>query len=386
MPDVQPPEEYVRLLADLVAIDSTNPDLVPDGAGELAVAEYVEQWLGSHGIKAVVDEFQPTRANVVATVDGPGEGKLLFNAHMDTVGVIGMEDPLVPTVRDGRLYGRGSADTKAGLAGAMWATREAHRGGWPGGTLVFAGVADEEAGSLGTERLIAAGHAEVDAVVVIEPTAESLINCHKGQIWLQIDVTGHAAHGSSFAEGVDAIAKAGLILAAVDRHARDLVSGPGHPVLGPGSIHASTIRGGQEISSYPDRCTIRLERRSVPGDTPDTVVAELQALIDEVAAADPAVKATVHATFWRSSLDQPPDLPIVTLVGDAYEGVVGKRPSIAGAAGWTDSALHFDDGKPSVVFGPNGAGAHGMVEWVDLASAWRATQTLVAVTQRFAAG
>jgi acetylornithine deacetylase len=289
----------VELLSGLVAIDSINPDLVPGGAGESELAAFCWDWLIDRGCEVHRQSTgRPGRENVVAVVGGSGGGRaLMLNAHMDTVGVSGMDHPHDPQVRDGRLYGRGALDTKGGLAAFMLAVASVVKGGLRGDVILTA-VVDEEFASIGTEAVLRDWRA--DGALVAEPTSLDLATCHKGFVWLEVETTGTAAHGSRPEEGVDAIAKMGSVLAGVDALAARLARGPGHPLLGTGSVHASLISGGQELSSYPARCRLALERRTIPAETSEEALAEIEALLDEIQTADPSFHAHARVTFARA--------------------------------------------------------------------------------------
>ncbi|MDX6541718.1 MAG: acetylornithine deacetylase, partial [Gaiellales bacterium] len=242
------------LVADLVAIDSVNPDLVPGGAGELEIARFIGAWLERAGVEVRVDEIVPGRANVIGRARGRGGGRtLLLNGHTDTVGHDGYERPLEPRREGDRLYGRGSFDMKGGTAAALWACARAVELELAG-DVVVAAVCDEEFASIGTQAI--ADEISADAAIVTEPTALAVCIAHKGFVWLEVEVTGRAAHGSQVELGIDAIAKSGRVLTGIEDLGQELASGAGHPLLGTGSLHASLIAGGQELSSYPERCLV----------------------------------------------------------------------------------------------------------------------------------
>ena len=294
-------DELVPLLRQLVAIDSVNPSLVPAGAGEAEIARFVANWFTGHGIAPTLEEVSTGRPNVIAIVDGGNSGRtIILNAHLDTVGVAGTDKAFSATVENGRLFGRGAMDTKGGLAAFMLATAAAAERQLEG-KVIFTGVVDEEFASLGTESL--AARFQADAAIVAEPTALEIAICHKGFAWLEIETSGVAAHGSKFEQGVDAITKMGKFLCALEELSGLLETGPRHPILGPASVHASLIDGGQELSSYPATCKLSLERRTLPGETPEAVGAEIQALIDRLSAVDPDFRATARLTFSREPLD-----------------------------------------------------------------------------------
>jgi acetylornithine deacetylase len=357
----------IDLLRDLVRINSVNPDLVPGAAGETEIAAFCADWLSSRGFDVHRHEQTPGRPSIVGIARGSGGGKtLMLNGHTDTVTIAGYAgDALDAKIADGRIWGRGSGDMKAGVAAMMVA---AHRalGRKLRGDILVACVADEENASLGSEEV--ARHYRPDAVIVTEPTDLELIVTHKGFVWFDVTVEGRAAHGSRPDEGVDAIAKAGRFLVALDDHAKALLGRQPYPRLGPGSIHASIIRGGEEMSSYPARCTIRIERRTIPGETPATVRAEIEALLARCRAADPAFAASLTQGLARDPLVDPGPSEIVRLVEEAAAARLKQKPKSVGTAGWTDSAIFNALGVPSLLFGHIGGGFHSEAEWADIAS------------------
>jgi acetylornithine deacetylase len=177
-----------------------------------------------------------------------------------------------------------------------------------------------------------------------------------------------AAHGSRPDLGVDAIARMGRVLVELDKLDQALRSHPTHKWLGSGSLHAALINGGQELSSYPDRCTLSIERRTIPGETQDTVEAEVQEIIRQLKYSDPNFKAEVHITLERPPMETPEDSPIVKVVKESAKKVLKHDIEIAGVPFWTDAATLWAAGIPSILFGPSGAGAHAIEEWVDLQS------------------
>ena len=265
----------LEILFELIRIESVNPTLVSGGAGEQAIAEFLSGFLKSEGIRSELQRVAPGRFNVVAAVQGSRPGpRVLLNGHLDTVSIAGMKQPLVPVLKDGRVYGRGSQDMKGGLAAAVSAllALSRHREDWQG-EVVLAAVADEEDLSLGTSWLLRHWPKErpFDFALVLEPTDLQVATAHKGFAWVEVATRGKAAHGSRPAEGVDAIRLMGQVLGHLDRLDRDLQRRPFHPLLGSGSLHASLIQGGRQWSSYPDRCRLKYERRTVPPQTRATV-------------------------------------------------------------------------------------------------------------------
>jgi acetylornithine deacetylase len=376
-------DEVAALTAELVAIDSTNPDLVPGGAGEVEIARFVAGWLESAGLDVELRELGPRRANVMAIARGSGGGHtLMLNAHMDVVGAGDMGEPWTPRMDGTRLYGRGAYDMKASLAAIMLAGRDAAKRDLRGDVMITA-VADEEYASIGVQDVVR--HMAADAAIVAEPTGLDLCVAHKGFVWLEVETRGVASHGSLPAEGVDAIAKMGPVLTGLADLDRELRSRPGHPLLGPSSIHASLIRGGQELSTYPARCVLSIERRTIPGETIAEVEGQIAAILAAAGAADSSFQAELRTLLVREPFSVGLDQPIVDLARRHLAQVTGRDPEIVGAGGWMDSAFLAAAGIPTVIVGPDGEGAHADVEWVDLMSATRTADTLLGIIGEFCA-
>jgi acetylornithine deacetylase len=370
------PAEVEELLAELVSIDSVNPALVEGGAGEVEIARFVAGWAEEAGLAVEIVEPVAGRPSVVATAPGRGGGRsLMLNAHLDTVGVAGMAAPHDPRVQDGRLYGRGSYDMKGGLAACMLATAAARHAGLPGDVLLAA-VSDEEHSSIGVQAVVE--RFRTDACVVTEPTSLRVCVAHKGFAWWRITAQGRAAHGSRPDLGSDAISRMGPVLTGLAELDRSL-EGRTHPLVGRASVHASLIEGGQELSSYPERCVLDVERRTLPGEAGETVAAELDRLL---AGGDhDALEGEV--TLVRQPFEVDGDEAIVAVVREQAAAVIGHEPETMGHTAWMDAAFTQAAGIPTVVFGPDGAGAHEMEEWVNLASVEACARTLLATAAEF---
>jgi acetylornithine deacetylase len=369
-----------RLLAELISIDSSNPDL-GDGAGESEIAGFVAQWFRDNGVDAIIhDTGIEQRPNVIGRVSGGDGPTLMLNGHLDTVGVGGHIKPFTPRVEGRRMYGRGSMDTKGGLAALMIATARAAAEG-VNGAVLFTGVADEEFASFGTEAI--ARDFSADAAIVTEPSQLGVTVAHKGFEWFEVEVTGFAAHGSMPDIGIDAITKMGKVLVAIEELGARLASGPSHTLLGSGSIHASLITGGQEASSYPRSSILTVERRTIPGETTLGTTEELRSILDTIAAGDPDFNAVLRHTMSRRPYEIAADHPFVELTCTAAEEVLGHPPDIAGHSGWMDTAILGAAGIPSVVLGPIGDGLHGDIEWVDLDSVHQMADIVTGIIRRF---
>jgi acetylornithine deacetylase len=377
-------DPLVRLLADLVAIDSVNPALVPGGAGEGQVADRCAQELKAIGLDVSVREAAPGRPNVVAVLEGAGPGRsLLLCGHVDTVGVAGMAAPFDPVVRHGRMYGRGTQDMKGGVAAILAAVRALADSRLAAGRVLVALVSDEEHLSLGADALVREWTA--DAAVVTEPTDLTIAVGHKGFAWVEVEVRGRAAHGSRPREGRDAILRMGRVLSGLERLDRALQDRPEHPLLGTGSLHASLIQGGRELSSYPDRCVLQAERRLLTDEPVASALDEVRALIATLVELDPELEAEARLVFGRPAYETPAGHPLPSLLEEALVRL-GRPAQRGGATFWTDAAILGHAGIPSVVFGPGGAGLHGLEEYVRLDEVAACRDALVALARAFCAG
>ena len=374
-------DELERLLSDLVSINSINPDLVPGSPGEAEIANYIADWLKLAGLEVELQGSVAGRPNVVGIARGTGGGKtLLLNAHMDTVGVAGMPDGHQPRIDGGRLYGRGSYDMKGGVAACMLAIAEARKKNLRG-DVIFTGVIDEEYASLGTMDLAKRLHA--DGAIVAEFTELQLILAHRGFVWLEVETIGKAAHGSRPDLGVDAIVKMGKFLTQMESLDQTLRSNPTHPLLGSGSLHASLIQGGQELSSYPERCVLSVERRTLPGETPEAVEGEFLQIVQNLQQSDASFHAVLRRGIDRAPLETREDADIVQALQAASVKVLNHPSQIAGVQFWTDAAVLSAAGIPSVLFGPSGSGAHAVEEWVDLSSVKTCAEIYLATAMEF---
>jgi acetylornithine deacetylase len=377
-------QDTIDLLKELVAIDSQNPSLVPGAAGESQIAAYVADWAKGAGLTAEIMEETPGRPSVVvrsgASSGASSARSLLLCGHLDTVGVSEMSDPLSPVVRGDRLYGRGAYDMKGGLAAALIACREAARRGLD---VIVAAVADEEHSSLGVQEVLR--HVRADAAIVTEPTELTVATAHRGFVWTEISVAGVAAHGSRPHLGVDAIMKTGPVLTALD-DLNERLRGREHPRLGRGFVHASLIGGGREESTIPDSCTLTIERRTLPGETTEDTERDVAGLLDRCRAADPALRVSSRTTLARAPFEVADDEPIVRAVARAAEATTGKPAELAGASYWADAAFIAAAGIPTVLFGPDGDGAHAREEWVSLPGTVACAGALIAAATDFCGG
>lgn len=359
----------IQLLKELIAIDSVNPSLVPGGAGETEIAGRVADELRSFGADTVIREAAPGRPNVVGILDRGAGKSLMLCGHSDTVGVEGMAAPFDPVERDGKVFGRGAQDMKGGVASILGAARVlAER--LRAGKLVVAIVADEEYASIGAEAV--AKEWVADAAVVCEPTDLVVGVGHKGFEWVEVTTEGVAAHGSRPEDGVDAIAMMGRVLTGLEALERKFIAGKPHPLLGRPSVHASLIAGGRELSTYPDRCALSIERRTVTGEDREILEREIESLLDDLRR-DPRFRATSRFLFHRA--------PYLTPEKHELPRLLGAKQ--AAMSFWTDAAILGAAGMASVIFGPGGAGLHGVEEYVRADEVIACRDALVAAALQF---
>jgi len=364
------------LLAELVGVESVNPAFSGGQSDEAKLAELVAHRLEGLGLRVERREPEPGRVTILGTLEGAGEGpSLMLYAHLDTVGVVGMERPFEPVVRDGRLYGRGAYDMKGGLAACLAAAQAlVERGPALAGDVIVAAVADEEVASLGMTDALT--RVVPDAAIVTEPTELEICLAHKGFAWIEVTTHGRAAHGSRFEEGIDANLRMGRFLARLEDLERKLRESPPHPLVGPPSLHAAVLEGGTGPSTYADRCRLTIERRTVPGESEADALGEIRALLDRLLEEDPSFQAEAATTLAREPFEASADRPVVGALARAATAVLGRRPPLVGRPYWMDAALLGAAAVDTVVMGPAGAGAHAAVEWVDLASVARLAEIL----------
>lgn len=369
-----------KTLQKLVQINSVNPSLEPDGAGEKEIGLFIAGEMKRMGIKTEIDEPEPGRVNVIGTRLGSGGGKsLMLNAHTDTVGVEGMQDPFSGIIKDGKLYGRGSYDMKGSIAAILAVAKELSESEKHlSGDVVFSFVADEEYESLGAAHL--AKKCRVDAAIVAEPTSLDICLAHRGFGVFKIVTEGKIAHGGRHRQGVDANTKMGLLLAELDRYSRQLTEQKKHPLCGEASMHIPLIEGGNSLFIYSDRCTIYAERRTLPGETKESVLEDLKKIIENLEAKDPDFKASISCEIWRNPYEISSDKSIVRHLTNTSKEILGKQPGYIGHTWWEDSAIFGHAGIETVIIGPNGGGIHEAVEWVELDSVKKLSEILYQTT------
>ena len=376
-----------KVLQDLVATNSVNPD-VGMGPGEAAISNLLfDQLTAIDRLEVFKQPVTVERSNVVAVLRGTGGGRsLMLNGHMDTVGVDGMTiEPFRPVVEGGLLHGRGACDMKGAIAAMIGTAKSlAESKSKLRGDVTFSFVVDEEHLSVGIEKLVKEYRA--DAAIVGEPTNMEIATTHKGFLWIEVEFKGKAAHGSVPEKGVDAIVHAAGLVSRLGE-LQDALGTITHPLLGSPKIHASTVEGGTHWSIVPDRCVLRLERRTLPGETVNSVMEEIHRLLDSVKQQYPNLDANARHVFERPPLETLPTEPIVEELKRVVLDVTNSNAHTVGVPYWTDGAVLAQSGLiPTCIFGPGDIRvAHSPDEYVDVEDVVRAGETYGNVVQRFCA-
>lgn len=356
-----------EILSRLVQINSVNPGLDPDGAGEEEISRFIYAELKEMGIDAELDEIAPGRFNVTGTIPGNGGPSLMLNAHTDTVGVKGMEEPFAGTIEDGKLYGRGAYDMKGSIAAILAAAAAIKKEKLtPKGDLVLSFVADEEFESIGAEALVK--KVKTDRAIVCEPTDLQICSAHRGfGIW-KVTVHGRTAHGGNHHLGVDANMKAGLLLTELQTLSEKLPKQKTHPLCGEASLHVPLVSGGNSLFIYAGESILHVERRTLPGETRESVERELLAVVERVEKNKRGFRAELEPVIWRQGYEIEKGEPVVKSLEEAFRQVTGKKARYTGHTWWEDSAIFAEAGISTVIFGPKGGGIHEELEWVELDS------------------
>lgn len=374
----------VRLLKKLIEIESVNPR-VEGGTGEAEISNFIADHLESVGMEVYTQDVVDDRFNVIGILRGRGGGRsLMMNGHTDTVGVKGMTiEPFKPFIEDDHMHGRGACDMKGPLAGMIAAVKALVNSGVKlRGDLLISAVVDEEYESVGTERLIREYRS--DAVIVGEPTNLQIGIAHKGFVWLEIETRGKAAHGSVPEKGIDAIAKMAKIISRLPRLEKAYAE-KRHNLVGFPKIHTSMIEGGSEWSIVPDSCRLKLERRTVPGETSSMVVDELDRILDELSTEDPMLSAEIKKVFERPPMEIAPSEAIVKKLRLAVREIKRSEPRIVGEPFWTDAALFVNNAAiPACLFGPGDVGlAHSADEFIKISDVVDSAKIYALAAQTF---
>ena len=357
-------DRLVERLSELVRTPSENPPGKEQEAALLA-ARYCDDL----GFEVSTHELEPGRPSVVARRtfgDGP---TLCFCSHVDVVPAgdptLWDHDPYGATILDGRMHGRGSADAKGPIAAALEAVEVLMTAGRPmAGTLELALVCDEEAmGFKGTGFLVEEGIVSPDLAIVGEPTSLRIVRAQRGPCWMRIITRGVAAHGSAPERGVSAIKHMAEIVLHLEETLPDIT----HEVVGGPTVNVGTIRGGEKVNIIPAFCVAEVDRRSVPGETKESVIASVQAAIDLAKERFPEIDATIDLPAYGEPFEVKDGSEVLAGVTGAVGETLGTPAEVVGFRGSSDARFLAEAGADVVVCGPGDITlAHTAREWIDL--------------------
>jgi acetylornithine deacetylase/succinyl-diaminopimelate desuccinylase-like protein len=369
-----------KLLQELIALPSVNPAFLPPGdprAGETRVAEFLAASAARSGLSVEFQKVLPGRSNLIVRLLPPGKvrQRVLLAPHMDTVGVSD-DGQFTPRRKGGRIHGRGACDTKGSIAVFLSALIElASAKRRPSNTeICFVALVDEESGQAGSRFLARSGF-KADLAIVGEPTHLQIVTAHKGDLWLQLETKGRAAHGSRPELGRNAVHLMAKIVHLLQTdYARELRRRR-HALLSHATINVGSITGGQQPNIVPDWCAIRIDRRTIPGEHDPAVKREILRFLR---------RRGLPASMLDNKSDEPaPPLetsPRLPLVRQFLESAGQKKP--AGVDFFTDAGVLAAAGIPSVVFGPGDiAQAHTADEWVAVRQLERGQRLLLRYLQ-----
>jgi acetylornithine deacetylase len=326
----------------------------------------VERFFASRGIDTCRQQVMPGRPNVIARLPGRQAGRrVVFEAHMDTASITGMTiAPFDPVVSGGLLYGRGSCDTKAGLAAMMHAVASLSEDGiTPPCEVWLAAAADEEHSYRGVLKLCEG--LQADAAIVAEPTELRAVIASKGVLRWKIGVKGKAAHSSKPHLGVNAISHMSRVIRSIEEDAAALAERH-HPLLGTATLNVGVIRGGVQVNFVPDWCEIEIDRRLLPGEQVDAVLARYQGIVDRFRAADPSLEAVMEAPMLADeALETAPETSVAQVACSVLQDL-GLNSDACGVPYGSDASKLSRQGVPSIIFGPGSIDrAHAAVEYVE---------------------
>ncbi|NND96970.1 MAG: M20 family metallopeptidase [Pirellulaceae bacterium] len=352
-------------LADLIRINSVNPNY-DGGVPEAKVADYVYGFFADRNITVRKHDVLPGRPNVIATIAGADpDRRVILEAHLDTVSIESMTiDPLDPVIRDGNMYGRGSCDTKGGLAAMMHAVAiVAQSGQQPLCEIVFVATIDEEYSYRGVADFCKTAHG--DAAIVAEPTQLAPVIASKGLVRFRIETRGRAAHSAKPELGNNAIEQMAQVISAIRSDNQRLATSP-HPLLGPATCNVGVVRGGLQINLVPASCEIELDRRLLPGETVAVVLDHYQFVLNKLSQRDSSIDAVIHRPMLTDvPLETDNRSDVVTVLREVLRDL-GHDTTPIGVPFCSDASKLGAIGIPSVILGPGNIDqAHAAVEYIE---------------------
>lgn len=389
-------DELIRWVQALTRIPSVwQPER---GEGEAAAAQWVAARCRAMGLETTVEEVAPGRPNVIARHRMAAGATLMFEGHTDVVTAgdptLWTDPPFSATIRDGRIYGRGANDMKAGVVCALMATKAIVASGVQlNGSLLLGMVCDEEGGMIGIKHFVERGWADdVAAAIICEPEENHLCTCQKGVMWLHVIIHGTMAHGAMPRTGVNSVYPMAHFLSGVQALEQSEIATHGHhPDLGQPSITptilASPVRGHGEPQNnvMPGATETILDCRLIPGQNPEAIVNQIETLLATVLAADARLHYSLQVLEVRHPTQTDASHPIVTTLASTYQDLTGQMPIYGGVPGSTDGTiLNARKGIPIVTCGPGDITIpHHIDEWVSIDEIKLAARLYVVAAMRY---
>jgi acetylornithine deacetylase len=371
----------------MVRIDSSNSWLIPGSPGEREVQMYMRRYFGDIGVKTVMERADDEHDNLVGRLKGSGGGcSLTLYAHCDTVGYeLWRDAALSPRVEGDRLIGLGAADDKGHAAAIMMALGEVVGNKTPlRGDICVCLAADEEGRSCGAMEYVKKHEPTPTLVLEASPIGEITV-AHQGFGWLDIEVSGRAAHGSAPDAGIDAIAQMAEVIVRLQRNQRELFAKKPHPLNGETVYHTSVISGGTDYATYPSACRLGIEIGVQPGETIECRVREIEAIFQEVGAIYPNFNGSVVPRIARDPFEARGHEKLYRVLSSVTEEVTGKKAKGVGQNSWGDAQIFQDAGFPTIETGAMGDNLHSPGEWVSIPELEQLTRVIAATIERFCA-
>jgi acetylornithine deacetylase/succinyl-diaminopimelate desuccinylase family protein len=362
------PEWIFRVLQEMILIRSENPfeDPPQEGYREKEMADYLAGHLSALGLKVETREVRPGRPNVFGFLNGKqGRTTLMLAGHMDTARTTGYPEAYAAKVEGGQMHGRGACDMKAALAAYLGVVKALRKSGSHlNGHLIICGIVDEEYQMLGS-KAIGQGGRLADQGIIGEPTNLRVCPANKGRVSTKIVTRGRAAHSSVPEKGINAIDKMSKVIRAFGDYNQELLGRSPHPLCGHGRFTPGVIRGGVQVNMVPDYCELEVDRRTLPGETRESVYSEFTARIRKAAEGDPDFAYEITEPTWLiAPNDISPGEPVVAALRAAHQGIFGRDPGVEAFVAGSDAPYM---GFPTVICGPGSiAQAHTTCEFVNL--------------------
>ncbi|MDO9465015.1 MAG: M20 family metallopeptidase [bacterium] len=375
--------EIIKLLSDIVSIRSDNPNReeADKRKTENNIANYITAYLKDLHMKVEKIYVRDGRPNVIGYLKGGNSTKrLMLQAHMDTVGIDELSiEPFNPIIKNGRMYGRGTCDTKGSIAAMLSALKllEINKIK-PDTDIYFVATMGEETGCEGSTHLMKTGF-RVDAGIVGEPTNLDVIFCHKGSLWFKLMVKGKSAHSSTPEKGENAIYKMNRVIQFIENELTDKLNRKKDSVLGSTTINVGKIRGGEKVNIVPGTCRIEIDIRTLPSDDQPKILKDIKENIKKLKYKAQRLKVEITDVRYHLPLMTDPEENIVNILSDNVKCVIGRTKK-RGVSYFSDGGVFSANGIPIVVFGPgNIAQAHTDTEYIELKQVFQATE-IIALT------